>query len=150
MCPGLDQNVLCDMIVDGVVRDRIQGLFYVYQEHKKKSSSYVQSGSFRSSFHSGYRMYSFWSALGVILVPSSSGDLFAHGTIATCSTQACFIQLLPSIVLYMAALNTYFMLKIRYNVSDAAITQQYEIWFPCDSNCCLAHIWYHRPFIYDI
>jgi hypothetical protein len=64
-------------------------------------------------------MYSFWSALGV----------FAHGTIATCSTQAFFIQLLPSIVLYMAALNTYFMLKIRYNVSDAPITQHNESWF---------------------
>jgi hypothetical protein len=74
-------------------------------------------------------MYSFWAALAVISVPSSSGDVFAHGTIATCSTQAFFLQLIPSIVLYMAALNTYFMLKIRYNVSDAVITQHYEIWF---------------------
>jgi hypothetical protein len=113
------------------------------REHKKRSTSCVQSGSLRSipkhditTYHRmlvGISildiMYSFWSALGVISVPPSSGDVFAHGTIASCSTQAFFIQLMPSIVLYMAALNTYFMLKIRYNVSDAVITQHYEFWF---------------------
>jgi hypothetical protein len=114
-----------------------------YHELKKRSTSCVQSGSLRSNrkhdITTYHRMlvgisildimYSFWSALGVISVPPSSGDVFAHGTIATCSTQAFFIQLMPSIVLYMAALNTYFMLKIRYNVSDAVIAQHYEFWF---------------------
>jgi hypothetical protein len=122
----------------------IYKVFLRYQEHKKRSTSCVRRGSIRSNakhdeITTYHRMlvgvsildimYSFWAASGIISVPSASGDVFARGTIATCSTQAFFVQLVPSIVLYMAALNTYFMLKIRYNVSDAVITKHYEIWF---------------------
>jgi hypothetical protein len=110
---------------------------------QKASTSGVRSGSLRSNpkkeittYHRilvGVSildiMYSFWAALSVLPVPSSSGGVFAHGTVATCSTQAFFVQLTTPIVMYMAALNTYFMLKIRYNVSDAVITRYYEVWF---------------------
>jgi hypothetical protein len=73
-----------------------------YQEFKKRSTSCVHSGSIRSNakhdkittYHQmlvGVSildiMYSFWAASGVISVPSTSGDVLAHGTIATCSTQ---------------------------------------------------------------
>jgi hypothetical protein len=74
-------------------------------------------------------MHSFWSALSVLPAPPSSRGVFAYGTTATCSTQAFFAQLTTPIMLYMAALNTYFMLKIRYNVSDDRIEKYYEPWF---------------------
>lgn len=73
-------------------------------------------------------LHSFWAALSVLPVPSSTGGVFAHGTVATCSTQAVFVQLIPAIVLYMATLNTYFMLKIRYNILDSIIEMKYEYW----------------------
>jgi hypothetical protein len=73
-------------------------------------------------------MYSFWAALSVLPVPKESGGVFAYGNVATCSTQSFFVQASPSIVIYMATLNIYFMLKIRYNIPDVVIEQRYEIW----------------------
>jgi hypothetical protein len=73
-------------------------------------------------------MYSFWAALSVLPVPKESGGVFAYGNVATCSTQSFFVQASPSIVIYMATLNIYFMLKIRYNIPDIVIEQRYEIW----------------------
>jgi hypothetical protein len=43
--------------------------------------------------------------------------------------QGALQQLTPSIVIYMAMLNTYFMLKIRYNVADSVMKRRYELWF---------------------
>jgi hypothetical protein len=73
-------------------------------------------------------MYSFWAALSVLPVPKESGGVFAYGNVATCSAQSFFVQASPAIVIYMATLNIYFMLKIRYNIPDVVIEQRYEIW----------------------
>jgi hypothetical protein len=69
------------------------------------------------------------SAFSTLLVPPSTGAVFAHGTVGTCAVQGLFQQLTATIVIYMATLNTYFMLKIRYNVSDSIIQKRYELWF---------------------
>jgi hypothetical protein len=46
-------------------------------------------------------MYSFWAALSVLPAPPESGGVFAHGTVATCSTQAFFANGTAGIVLYI-------------------------------------------------
>jgi hypothetical protein len=74
-------------------------------------------------------MYSFWAALSVLPVPKESGGVFAYGNVATCSAQAFFVNASGGILMYMATLNTYFMLKIRYNIPDAVIENRYETWF---------------------
>jgi hypothetical protein len=125
----------------------IYKIYLRYSQHKKKTSSnIVIGGSFRRSNHSSnggmntyFRMilgvsildvmHSFWTALSVLPAPPSSGGVFAHGTTATCSAQGFFAQLTTPIVLYMATLNTYFMLKIRYNIADNVIVRRYEFWF---------------------
>jgi hypothetical protein len=104
-------------------------IYLRYKEHKSNTDR---------GFNTYFRMissisildilHSFWAALSVLPVPSSTGGVFAHGTVATCSSQAVFVQLIPTIVLYMATLNTYFMLKIRYNIKDSAIEKHYECW----------------------
>jgi hypothetical protein len=76
-------------------------------------------------------LYSIGAAVGPLAVPAgdSDGMVFGiHGTTATCTAQGAACQLLGAVVLYTAALNTYFMLKIRYNVSDAALSRRYEPW----------------------
>jgi hypothetical protein len=127
----------------------IYKIYLRYAQHKKKTSSCpsnVVSGSFRRSNQSSnggmntyYRMilgvsildvmHAFWTAISVLPTPPSSGGVFAHGTTATCSAQGFFAQLTTPIVLYMATLNTYFMLKIRYNIADNVIVRRYEFWF---------------------
>jgi hypothetical protein len=116
---------------------------YLRYIESKKSAPVIGSGSFRSNnkknINTYYRMmlvvsildilHSFWTALSVLPTPPSSGGVFSHGTTATCSTQAFFAQLTTPIVLYMATMNTYFMLKIRYNVPDRVIEKSYECWF---------------------
>jgi hypothetical protein len=104
-------------------------IYLRYQERKSKEDR---------GFNTYFRMmtsisildilHSFWAALSVLPVPASTGGVFAHGTVATCSAQAVFILLTPAIVLYMATLNTYFMLKIRYNIKDSVIETHYECW----------------------
>jgi hypothetical protein len=117
-------------------------IFQRYRQKRGQGGS-IRSGRPRSGKESGnntyYRMlfsvsvldvlHSIWCALSVLPAPPSSHGVFAYGTTATCSTQAFFVQLTTPIVLYMAALNMYFMLKIRYNVSDARIERYYEPWF---------------------
>lgn len=71
---------------------------------------------------------SFWQALSTLPVPASTGVAFGHGTTATCSAQGFFVQLSAATPVYMAALNIYFMLKIRYNVSDSVLSKRYEPW----------------------
>jgi hypothetical protein len=74
-------------------------------------------------------LYSSSAALSTLPVSASTGAVFGHGTTATCAAQGFFVQLGPTIPVYIAALNTYFLLKIRYNVSNEAMCQRYEPWF---------------------
>ena len=73
-------------------------------------------------------LHTSWAALSTLPVPASSGVVFGHGNTASCTAQGFFIQLSSAIPLYMASLNTYFMLKIRYNVPNDVICKKYE---PC-------------------
>lgn len=118
-------------------------IYKIYLRYKLQSKSTgVVNSSLRSSRNditTYHRMllgisifdvvHSVSSALSSLLVPSYTASTFAHGNTATCSMQGAFQQLTPSIVLYMAMLNTYFMLKIRYNVPDSVINSRYEFWF---------------------
>jgi hypothetical protein len=74
-------------------------------------------------------LFSFGSLGGSFAVPASTGVVFGHGTTATCSAQGFFLQMGAALPLYTACLNTFFMLKIRYNVSDAVVRRRYEPWF---------------------
>jgi hypothetical protein len=74
-------------------------------------------------------LFSMGCAAGPLAVPSSvPGATFGHGTTATCAAQGAAYQLLPATIMYTAALNTYFMLKIRYNVQDVVLSRRYEPW----------------------
>jgi hypothetical protein len=73
--------------------------------------------------------HSFWAALSTLPVPASTGVVGGHGTTMTCSVQGFFIQFSAATPVYMASLTTYFMLKIRYNVSEDVLRQRYEFWF---------------------
>lgn len=73
--------------------------------------------------------HSFWSALSTIPVPSSSGVVFGFGTTATCTMQGFFVQFSGATPIYFAALTIYFMLKVRYNISDETLHQYYEFFF---------------------
>lgn len=72
-------------------------------------------------------MFSFWKALGTLPVTPESGAIGAHGTTATCSAAGFFAQwgVIPPI--YMASLSLYFLLKIRFNISDTDMTKRYEV-----------------------
>jgi hypothetical protein len=74
-------------------------------------------------------MYSFWAALSTLPVPASSGAVFAHGNTVTCSMQGFFTQFSAATPVYIAALTTYFMLRIRYNISEEVLRKKYEFWF---------------------
>lgn len=74
-------------------------------------------------------LHSFWAALSTLPVPASSGAVFGHGNTATCSAQGFFVQFSAASPVYIASLTTYFMLKIRYNVSDEVLSKRYEFWF---------------------
>ena len=105
-------------------------IYKIYLRHRKNQSksSTVTSGSLRSlndtTFTTYHRIllsisildviHSTSSALSSLLVPSYTNSTFAHGNTATCSIQGSLQQLTTSIVIYMAMLNMYFMLKIRY------------------------------------
>jgi hypothetical protein len=118
-------------------------IYKLYLRYKEQKAAATAQGSRRSlnskqGSKTYYRMmlmtsiidvlYSFWAALSVLPVPKESGGVFAYGTVATCSTQSFFVQANAAIVIYMASLNIYFMLKIRYNIPDVVIEQRYEIW----------------------
>lgn len=119
-------------------------IYKIWLRYKSQSSTTAVVSSIRSSKRNEgittyHRMllgisifdvlHSLSSAFSSLLVPSYTKSTFAHGNTATCSMQGAFQQLTPSIVIYMAMLNTYFMLKIRYNVPDSVINSRYEIWF---------------------
>lgn len=74
-------------------------------------------------------LHTSWAGLSTLPVPASSGVVFGRGNTATCTAQGFFIQLSSAIPIYMASLNTYFMLKIRYNVPSDVIRKRYEPWF---------------------
>jgi hypothetical protein len=74
-------------------------------------------------------LHTSWAALSTLPVPASSGVVFGQGNTASCTAQGFFIQLSTAIPIYMASLNTYFMLKIRYNVPNDIIRTKYEPWF---------------------
>jgi hypothetical protein len=115
-------------------------IYKIYLFYREQRSSFTVSGvgrSPRSDRMSTYHrmmlsislldvLHSLSSALSTVLVPPSTGAVFAHGTIATCAAQGFFQQLTPTIVIYMALMNTYFMLKIRYNISDHVFQTKYE------------------------
>jgi hypothetical protein len=65
---------------------------------------------------------------GSFVVPASTGVVFGHGTTATCSAQGFFLQTGAALPVYTACLNTFFMLKIRYNIHDTIICRRYEPW----------------------
>lgn len=73
--------------------------------------------------------YSFWAGLSTIPVPASSGVIYGFGTTATCSVQGFFTQFVAANPIYMASLSLYFMLKIRFNVSDEYFHRRLEFWF---------------------
>lgn len=115
----------------------------IYLRFKERPKSTAVSSSLRSSKNDGITTYhrmilsisvldvihSVSSALSTVVVPPSTGAVFAHGTIGTCAAQGLFQQLTPTIVIYMATMNTYFMLKICYNISDSVFTRKYEMFF---------------------
>jgi hypothetical protein len=74
-------------------------------------------------------LYSFWAGLSTIPVPASSGAIYGFGTTATCSMQGFFTQFVAANPIYMASLSVYFMLKIRYNISDDFFHRKLEVWF---------------------
>jgi hypothetical protein len=74
-------------------------------------------------------LYSFWVGLSTLVVPASSGVIYGFGTTATCSTQGFFLQFGAATHLYIAILSLYFLLKIRYNVTDDTLYHRYEMWF---------------------
>lgn len=119
-------------------------IYKVHLRYKSQSKSAITSSSLRSAKNDSkittyHRMllsisildviHSTSSAFSTLLVPSFTNGTFAHGTTATCSLQGALQQLTPTIVIYMAMLNIYFMLKIRYNIADSVIKSKYEPWF---------------------
>jgi hypothetical protein len=74
-------------------------------------------------------MYSFWAGLSTIPVPATSGVIYGFGTTATCSIQGFFTQFVAANPIYMASLSLYFMLKIRFNISDEFFLRRIEFWF---------------------
>jgi hypothetical protein len=74
-------------------------------------------------------IYSFSVGLGTLVVPASSGVIYGFGTTATCSMQGFFLQFGAATHLYIAILSLYFLLKVRYNVTDDTLCRRYEIWF---------------------
>jgi hypothetical protein len=74
-------------------------------------------------------LYSFWVGLSTLVVPESSGVIYGFGTTATCSIQGFFLQFGAATHLYIAILSLYFLLKIRYNVTDDTLYHRYEFWF---------------------
>jgi hypothetical protein len=115
----------------------------IYLRFKNRPKSATVSSSLRSSRNDSITTYhrmilsisvldvihSVSSALSTVVVPPSTGAVFAHGTIGTCAAQGLFQQLTPTIVIYMATMNTYFMLKIRYNIHDSVFQRKYEVFF---------------------
>jgi hypothetical protein len=107
-----------------------------YREQKRKLETGISSSA--SDVTTYHRMllsisildilHSFWAALSTLPVPATTGAVFAHGTVATCTAQGFFVQLSNSTLVYMASLTTYFMLKICHNVSDADMRKKYEYW----------------------
>ena len=73
--------------------------------------------------------HSFWAALSTLPVPASSGVVYGHGTVTTCSIQGFFVQFSAATPIYFAALTFYFMSKVCYHSTDAALSQRYEIYF---------------------
>ena len=119
-------------------------IYKIRLRYRSQSKSTVVSSSLRSSKKDGkittyHRMllsisildviHSISSAFSTLLVPSYTNGTFARGTTETCTVQGMLQQLTPTIVIYMAMLNTYFMLKIRYNIADSVIQRKYEVWF---------------------
>jgi hypothetical protein len=74
-------------------------------------------------------LYSFWVGLSTLVVPASSGVIYGFGTTATCSMQGFFMQFGTATHLYIAVLSVYFLLKIRYNLTDDTLHHKFEIWF---------------------
>ena len=118
-------------------------IFHVYLRYRGSRQLKNRSGSVRprsspivvTPFHrliSGLSVMdvlsSLWSALGTIPVPADSGVVFGLGTTATCTAQGFFLQFVFSTALYLASLSIYFMLRIRYNVSDDTIYRYFEFW----------------------
>jgi hypothetical protein len=73
-------------------------------------------------------LYAIGSLGGTFVIPASTGVVFGHGTTATCSAQGFLLQTGTALPVYIACLNIYFMLKIRYNIHDTIIVRRYEPW----------------------
>jgi hypothetical protein len=73
-------------------------------------------------------LYAIGSLGGTFVIPASTGVVFGHGTTATCSAQGFLLQTGAALPVYIACLNLYFMLKIRYNVHDTILRSRYEPW----------------------
>jgi hypothetical protein len=73
-------------------------------------------------------LYAIGSLGGTFVIPASTGVVFGHGTTATCSAQGFLLQTGAALPVYIACLNIYFMLKIRYNVNDTILRSRYEPW----------------------
>ena len=128
----------CSLLCSSIIIYKI----YLRNKQQKAAAAHVQESrrsiTTKRAANTYYRMlwmtsvidimYSFWCALSVLPVPKETGGVFAYGNVATCCTQAFFVQAGHTIVLYMATLNVYFMLKIRYNIPDVVIERRYEIW----------------------
>lgn len=71
--------------------------------------------------------FSFTKALATLPIPAETGVVGGHGTVATCAAAGFFSQWGAVTPLYMASLSIYFLLRVRYNVSDAMFRSRYEI-----------------------
>jgi hypothetical protein len=116
----------------------IYKIYLRYKLQPSKSNIVVHNKKDDNSITTYHRMllgisildviHSISSVFSSLLVPPYTHATFANGTTATCSIQGALQQLTPSIVIYMTMLNIYFMLKIRYNISDTVIHSRYEVW----------------------
>lgn len=75
-------------------------------------------------------LFSFWAALSTLPVPASSGAVFGLGNTVTCSMQGFFVQFSAATPVYVAALTSYFMMRIRYNISEQVLRKRYRC-FEC-------------------
>jgi hypothetical protein len=111
-------------------------VYKIYRRFKKSRTSGADSRNFEVTTY--HRMllgisfldilFSFGSLGGTFVVPASTGVVFGHGTTATCSTQGFLLQTGAALPVYVACLNIYFMIKIRYNVNDTILRRRYEPW----------------------
>lgn len=123
-------SLICSAII-------VYKIYLRHQEHKKRNNSVATRNDTGVTVYHRFLLgmsfadilHSLAAAVGPLAVPASTGIVFGNGTTATCSAQGFFLQFGSALPLYAAGMNTYFMLKIRYNLPDSSFSKKYEPWF---------------------